>query len=970
MALRITTVLAASLSLIGRADGAKCDGTEPCTTDCSSTCGGGKCFYTLATDACDGVTDNDKTCNTAKFTYTAGYTGGSVTCKESDGKYVAVKASVVQCDDNADNVASNVKTCGCAQNQAVELTTAIAKTEVDVLKTKGSDKIFVAAGTAKKWDAAGFKKDDYVLIEGTNCAALDGGTAVSVKVTQVTADELTVATTPKSADETQSKDCTIRRVEALKCVACASGYIFAQADATPQTSARSCTVKQCDSTNTNCGCATNQAVEKDATKSNNFKCVACAAGYAFKDGDTSPQTAERKCTPNECTGKDPPVTYAGNIVAGDSPKTKTDKINTGDDLTNFIKCATNYVRKPGESTPATAMCATAGANAVTLSGYTCVATCKALSLGANVLAGDTNGCVNSQRLVVSASEATTCSLKCKTGYTASGTATFSCAKGASADANPSSDFACAINQCTKKSGSRDGYACSRATDKNACKDGAAFNDADRIGDVTNGLGKVTCAPGYGAGPKATAAAKDNNPAVVVCNGKAGTSDTAFAFSGCHRFKCNDIEGKGTDKKNFDESKCAAGYKIKANLDIFCEDPTKCESTDCCQDIDECTEKDDAGTAARTDTGGNAKVIHNCHASATCMNADSVVDSFCNETSKKSKSSCLASSPYNVWTENNGNAGSPPAGSNGGSVGTKNSRFTCTCNDGYFGDGTACTACTAVANSVNVTCTTAKNSRAHCVTGSIKVPAASSSSADVCRLECPFVDVMGMIDSLQPTCPSPGASDDAESSKDKCEAVPGCYYTPKDGGTAQSCKVLYTECKKLSASADACTKLDGGAAPRLWGTKKLTDFANQTIPGCVYTAAVAGGDSWDDSKRCDIAPVAIKVPKGTGATSYSTARTPIVRCQALLDTNWAHDLRGSCDASEKCALHDSGAGAKDGLIAKLKLVYADPPGSPPNLAATGADFFTDAKGDTKTTWEVCGEIRDAVNAAPTCSSGAG
>jgi hypothetical protein len=93
MALRITTVLAASLSLIGRADGAKCDGTEPCTTDCSSTCGGGKCFYTLATDACDGVTDNDKTCNTAKFTYTAGYTGGSVTCKESDGKYVAVKAS-------------------------------------------------------------------------------------------------------------------------------------------------------------------------------------------------------------------------------------------------------------------------------------------------------------------------------------------------------------------------------------------------------------------------------------------------------------------------------------------------------------------------------------------------------------------------------------------------------------------------------------------------------------------------------------------------------------------------------------------------------------------------------------------------------------------------------------------------------------------------------------------------------------
>ena len=209
------------------------------------------------------------------------------------------------------------------------------------------------------------------------------------------------------------------------------------------------------------------------------------------------------------------------------------------------------------------MCATAGANAVTLSGYTCVATCKALSIGANVLGGDTNGCVNSLRLVVSASEATTCSLKCETGYTASGTPTFSCAKSASANANPSSDFACAINQCTKKSGSRDSYACSRATDKNACKDGAAFDDADRIGDVTKGLGKVTCAPGYGAGPKATAAAKDNNPAVVVCNGKAGSSDTAFAFSGCHRFKCNDIEGKGTDKKNFDESKVRRDFRTSS-----------------------------------------------------------------------------------------------------------------------------------------------------------------------------------------------------------------------------------------------------------------------------------------------------------------------------------------------------------------------------------------------------------------------
>lgn len=956
MALRIVAALAASLALIGHADAVDCDGTEPCTTDCADDCGGKKCFFTLSATSCNSAAKTGNKCTIAA--YTAGYEGGSMTCQESDGKYVGVAASVKQCDDTN-------KACGCAKNQAVVETTAIAATEVDVKSTKSSDKIFVAGDSAKKWDAAGFTQGDTVVIKGANCAALSSGTAVTTKVTKVTATELTVAASLQAANEDTNKDCTVERLNTLKCVACASGYIFAAADATPQTAARVCTVQQCDSTNTNCGCAANQAIEKDATKNNNFKCVACATGYVFDNGDAQPQTAVRACTANECTGADPPVTYANNIVAGDNPKTKTDKIKTGDDLTNFIKCATNYVRTPGETTKAVATCPTKGANKVTISGYSCVATCKALTLGSNVLAGDSSGCTNGQRLTVSASAATTCSLKCKTGYTASGTATFSCAKGASADANPSSDFACAINTCTKKSGTRDGYACSSATDKNACKDGAAFNDAD---DVSK-LGTVTCAPGYGAGPKVTAAAVGNNPASAVCTGTAGSTNTAFKFSGCHRFKCNDIEGKGTDKKNFDEAKCAAGYKIKGNLDIFCEDPTKCESSDCCVDIDECTEKDDPGTAKRTDTGGNAKPIHNCHASATCENADSVIDSSCNVTSAKSKSACDAAK--GIWTEMNGNAGTPAAGSNGGSVGTKNTKFTCTCNDGYFGDGTACTACTAVANSVNVTCTTAKNSRAHCVTGSIKVDAASNTAADVCRLECPFIDLMGMIDSLQPTCPSLGANDDAESSKDKCEAVPGCYYVPKDGATAHGCKVLYTECKKLNANADACMKLEGTKAPRLWGTKKLTSFDNQTTAGCHFTAAAAGGDTWDDSARCDISPVAIKVPKGQSyGASYAHVRTPVVRCQALLDTNWAHDLRGSCDASEKCALHDSSKGAKDGLVAKLKLVYADPPGSPPNLGASGADFFTDAKGDTKTTFEVCGEIRNAVNAAPTCSSGSG
>jgi len=483
---------------------------------------------------------------------------------------------------------------------------------------------------------------------------------------------------------------------------------------------------------------------------------------------------------------------------------------------------------------------------------------------------------------------------------------------------------------------------------------------------------VTCAPGYGAGPKVTAAAAGNNPAVASCGGAAGSINTNFAFVGCHRHKCNDIAGKGdSSKASFAESNCAAGYKIKAGLDIFCE-TTTCASTDCCQDINECTEKDDPNKAPRVDTGAGAKVIHNCHTNAVCANGDSVVDSSCSDASKKSKSACTAinagtGNAYGTWTEKNGNGGTPVAGSNGGSAGTKNTKFTCTCKDNYFGNGVSCTQCTAVANSVSVTCTTAKDSRAVCVTGSIKVPAASTTTSDVCRLECPFVDLMGMIDSLQPTCPSPGAADDAEASKTKCEAVPGCYYTKKDGAAAQTCKQLYVECKKLAASASACTSI--ATAPRLWGDVKLASdqAGNLTTTGCVFTAASAGGDAWDDSARCDITPAAIKVPKGTGSANYADTRTPTVRCQALLDTNWAHDLRGSCDATAKCPLHNSASNSPDGLVAKVKLIYANPPGSPPNLAATGHAYFTDGQADTKTTWETCSEIRDAVNAAPTCSS---
>ena len=65
--------------------------------------------------------------------------------------------------------------------------------------------------------------------------------------------------------------------------------------------------------------------------------------------------------------------------------------------------------------------------------------------------------------------------------------------------------------------------------------------------------------------------------------------------------------------------------------------------------------------------------------------------------------------------------------------------------------------TAVANSINVTCTSATNSCAACVTGSILVPAATTSTADLCRLDCPFVDLLdGHGRRPQPDLPHTGA----------------------------------------------------------------------------------------------------------------------------------------------------------------------------------------------------------------------
>jgi len=402
-------------------------------------------------------------------------------------------------------------------------------------------------------------------------------------------------------------------------------------------------------------------------------------------------------------------------------------------------------------------------------------------------------------------------------------------------------------------------------------------------------------------------------------------------------------------------------------------------------------------------------------------------------SKTTKAACDADSdpatsgvqPYGTWTDRNGNTAATTdlngatipvsdrvaAGSNGGTAGTSTSTHTCVCKNGYFGTGTTCTPCTAVANSASITCTTATNSRAVCVTGAIKVNAPSATTADVCRLECPFVDLAAMIDSLQPKCPTPTAQADAQASLTACEAVPGCYYKPAvcsnpthrtqsacTGASAtwtpQGCAKLYDDCKTKAASQAACTT----NGPRVWGNLQLsaddgtpdTDTSGDgtvgtlTTDGCKYTAASAGGATWDDSARCDIHASRIKAPGNAGyGSTYTDSRTPIVRCGALLATGWAHDLRGSCDATDKCSLHDSASNAADGLVANVKKIYADPADSPPNLAATTSPavagtpagptnhYFTKGySDDTKTTWKTCLLIRDAVNAAPTCSSSSG
>jgi len=524
-----------------------------------------------------------------------------------------------------------------------------------------------------------------------------------------------------------------------------------------------------------------------------------------------------------------------------------------------------------------------------------------------------------------------------------------------ANSGASTGLVCSVNGCTAGSGDATGYTCSTADGDTVdcvyggsgtnCAAGSNCQPPAAVGDgATTGFGAVTCnaGGGYGTGPLALAA---GNGPTVTCLAPGG----AFAFTGCHFNKCNAITGPSSPTA-FSEADCTPnpGTKIKPDIDIFCESSAAngCASSDCCTNIDECTELDDPAIAnTRTDIGGDAAAMHGCASNTYCTDADP------------------------TDSADNGVQGTTIQ-LNGDTAGTTSSTHTCTCDDGYFGNGdaagTGCTACTAVANSENITCTTAQNSRANCVEGAILVPAVSLSTADVCRLECPFVDLMSMIDTLNPTCPTLSAGADIETSKDSCEATPGCYYI-KAGVGDHSCGRLYDTCKTLSANNETCTGL---ASPQIWGTSTVANAAYQQRPGCHFVAAHS-----TFSDRCEIQPSLINSAAADTMAGYSTVRTAVVRCTALLNTGWAHDLRGSCDASQACPLHD--AGVVTGLVGEVAKVF--PQDGFPDLGletdsngvssgTTNDGYFTSLAGDSSTTFEICSEIRDAVNAAPTCSSG--
>lgn len=523
-----------------------------------------------------------------------------------------------------------------------------------------------------------------------------------------------------------------------------------------------------------------------------------------------------------------------------------------------------------------------------------------------------------------------------------------------------------------------------------------WSQATCTGDIDAGVeGKVagatadcaTWAPFVRTNQRAdcpTGCAYDDTAATVTCTQATGESDTAneFAFTGCSQAKCNDISTDDDGAGGVTAfSTCSKGMTLKTgtDLDYACTSDT-CDTFDCCVEDDGCAGDPCAGTNSACVDVPAPGVGNTC----TCCDGSTLA------------------SLRDLATASGGCGGSI------GYFGADVTSADAASSAAVVPVAGSCTACTPIANSAEadgtvdeadkmVTCTQADDSRAEaCVTGAIHVDNSGAGVSDVCRLECPFTEVVALIDRLHihtDGCAAVTLDGMTEGQQTvACEAVEGCFYTPCvsaagaacTGATddvAATCRPIYAACNAAGAANNQgdCDAL----AVKLSGADNVLDNSIADPP--VVSADDVAACTFDTVDKCKYTP-----PE---ADYLET----IQRCDALLATNWAHDLRDSCDATRACPLHGAISADPPGMIAMVKEVYTAA-GAPPagtdtwaagdapaaaggngltelsGLAAVAAEaaayFLNDGNANSMTDWEVCMNIRDAVLAAPTCSAGSG
>ena len=466
----------------------------------------------------------------------------------------------------------------------------------------------------------------------------------------------------------------------------------------------------------------------------------------------------------------------------------------------------------------------------------------------------------------------------------------------------------------------------------------------------------------------------------------------FVYSGCTQAKCNDIGGDGVTTTDPFAS-CSKGMTIKGDLAVACADGT-CDTWDCCTEDDGC--------AAIANPGFDGVAANDDDGKGPCYGTNSA----CVDVPAPGVGNTCTCCDNDLFPSQ-----TAATEANGGCEGAI----------GYFGadvtsadaDSSAavtlvqgsCTACTPIANSRTtaqadtpadelVHCLAADNSRAvACVTGSIHVDNTANAVSDVCRLECPFTEVVALIDRLHiggrdlcaAVLPAMDGTPTEAAQVTACEAVEGCYYKPgtdaagtaapvgQNDDVAAVCAPIYSACNNVVQLGDgtkaACEDVTVAGISLSGANGELTSFTdvdeNDDVAACTFSQGADGNDGGGDD-TCLYTPP---------ASAYDDT---ITRCQALLDTNWAHDLRDSCDATRACPLHGLASADPPGMIAMVKEVYSAAGVAPDATSSTGTwanglqdNYFTD-DGDqvSMSHWEICMNIRDAVLAAPTCSAGAG